>query len=183
MNRYPQLMPQILEYPGLDFIIGSIHNLGGMSDIGLQNYTDEEMCQRILGMYLDEYIEIAEMDMYDVIGHIGYPLRYMANAGIWTDFSRYYDKLRTLFRIVIEHGKGIELNTSGLRQNLGETMPSPEIIKLYKECGGEVITIGTDSHFPEHVDANLKDGYEILQNAGFKYVTVYSGRKPEFIKI
>ena len=62
-------------------------------------------------------------------------------------------------------------------------MPSPEIIKLYKECGGEVITIGTDSHFPEHVDANLKDGYEILQNAGFKYVTVYSGRKPEFIKI
>jgi histidinol-phosphatase (PHP family) len=34
---------------------------------------------------------------------------------------------------------------SGLRQQMAEPMPNFEILKLYKDLGGEIITIGSDA--------------------------------------
>ncbi|NLM50722.1 MAG: histidinol phosphate phosphatase, partial [Clostridiaceae bacterium] len=91
--------------------------------------------------------------------------------------------LDKVLKTAIEKGRGIELNLSGLRQGLGEPLPKIEVLKRYKELGGEIITLGSDAHYPGHVGANLEDGFEILKEAGFKYFTVYENRKPQFIKI
>ena len=51
--------------------------------------------------------------------------------------------------MIIENGKGIEVNTAGLKYGMSDPNPHHEIIKRYMELGGEIITIGSDGHCPK----------------------------------
>jgi histidinol-phosphatase (PHP family) len=62
-------------------------------------------------------------------------------------------------------------------------MPTPDLVKLYRECGGEIITLGSDSHIARDIGAGIKEGMEILEAAGFTHFTVYRRREPQFVKI
>jgi histidinol-phosphatase (PHP family) len=62
-------------------------------------------------------------------------------------------------------------------------MPSFDLLKLYKECGGEVITIGSDAHTSADIGAGIAEGQELLRAAGFMYFTVFRERKPSFIRL
>lgn len=50
---------------------------------------------------------------FDVVGHITYPLRYMANSGHRIDTKIFEEQISQLYKRIIERGKGIEINTSG----------------------------------------------------------------------
>ena len=62
---------------------------------------------------------------------------------------------------MIQDGKGIEINTSSHRYGLKDSTPSRDILKLYKELGGKIITIGSDSHKPEHLGAYIDEAKEL----------------------
>ncbi len=177
-----------IEQSGLDFIIGSIHNLRNMSDfytgtIGVNMFTSYEACLELLDKYLDEYIELTQLGSFDVLGHIGYPLRYMRTMGFDVSLEPFTEKLSALFRELMLKGKGIELNTSGLRKWLNEPLPSSFILRLYRELGGEIITLGSDAHRPEDAGADIRKCLMLLKELGYKYYCVYKQRKPEFIKL
>jgi histidinol-phosphatase (PHP family) len=170
--------------PRLDFIIGSLHNLEGFEDFYFLEYPDEESCRPLISRYFSEQYEMVEKADFDVLGHIGYPLRYIqGRAGISFDVSEFTEEIIELFRVLVREGKGIELNTSGLRQPYGKTMPTPDLVKLYRECGGEIITLGSDSHIARDIGAGIKEGMEILEAAGFTHFTVYRRREPQFVRI
>ena len=84
---------------------------------------------------------------------------------------------------MIRKNVGIELNTGGYHYGLGEPNPCVNIIRRYRELGGEIITVGADAHAPEHVGFAFEKVPQILKDAGFIYYTVFRKRKPEFIKI
>ena len=86
-------------------------------------------------------------------------------------------------KTLIEKGKGIEINTSGYRYGLGHTHPQFELVKRYKELGGEIITVGSDAHVPEDISKDFDKAYKMLEEAGFKYLTLFTDKKPEFVKI
>ena len=56
-----------------------------------------------------------------------------------------FEKVRSLIteilKTVIADGKGIEVNTSSHRYGLSDMTPSRDILKLYKELGGTILTI------------------------------------------
>lgn len=180
----PQRALEMAAAPGFDFIIGSVHILRDEGDFYVMNYQSMEQCYELMDKYLDQSMEIAKMDFFDVMGHIGYCYRYMAKSGFFPrlDLSRYGDKIRALLKLLIENGRGIELNTSGIRNGVG-AYPDDNILRLYKDLGGEIITVGSDAHFVADAGADVADGYEKLKSLGFDRVTLFSGRKPEFIKI
>lgn len=178
------LAKRYLSSPGLDFIIGSLHNLRGMEDFYLLEYPDMDTCRALMERYFAELREMIGYGGFDVLGHISYPLRYIrGRAGLEFDFSEYTSELSDIFRLLAASGLGIELNTSGLRQPVGQTMPAPDIVRLYRECGGEIITLGSDAHTAGDVGAGISEGIAVLKDAGFKYFTVYKGRKASFVKI
>ena len=186
-NHDPNKAAEIAK-SGLDFIIGSIHNLRNMPDfyvgtIGVPMYTSYETCLDLLDKYIDEYIELVNYGSFDVLGHIGYPLRYMRTTGFDITLEPFTDKLAVLFKALIEKGKGIELNTSGLRKWLNEPLPAPFILRLYKELGGEIITLGSDAHKPEEVGADIKKCLCLLKELGYKHYCVFNQREPNFIEI
>ena len=86
----------------------------------------------------------------------------------------------TYWDIWIEHGKGIELNTAGLKYGLPYAHPHRDVLKRYRELGGEILTIGSDAHKPEHVAYDFQKVPELLESCGFRYYTEFIGRKPVF---
>ena len=171
---------------GLDLVIGSLHHLRGVPDFYFLRYESEAHCEALNHRYLAELAETAKLDCFDVMGHIGYTSRYMEKQGFHEKLTaeKYGDELRTLLRLLIERGKGIECNASGYRD--GGTFPYPDadVLRLYRSLGGEIITVGSDAHSPEQVRAaKLKEVYALLQDCGFRAVCEFRERKPHFIDL
>ncbi|MCI8940173.1 MAG: histidinol-phosphatase HisJ family protein [Dorea sp.] len=169
-------------YP-MDFVIGSAHSVQG-HDAALKKIYQEHTDQEAYRIYFEEMLEdVQKIKAYDVLGHMDYMVRY-SNQGVRSYCcADYMDVIDEILKQVISDGKGIELNTSGLKYGVGFAHPHGGILKRYRELGGEIITVGADGHIPEHVAYDFHLADEILKENGFRFYTVYKERKPEFIKL
>lgn len=176
---YREFVPKY-EY---DFVIGSAHCVFGhdpASGIPFKDHTDEEVYRQILKEMI---YEAKTTDDFDVMGHLDYVVRYGKNGTKEFSYFKYKEEIDLLLKTLIEHGKGIELNTSGFKYGLGSAHPRQEILKRYRELGGEIITIGADAHKPEHIAYDFHKASEILTSCGFGYYAEFRHRNPEFCKI
>lgn len=170
----------------LDFIIGSHHQNRGENDFYYLKYDSMTKAEiyKLLDDYFEQMLEMCKWGKFDVLGHLTYPLRYICGEyGIDIDLSSYYEIIREIFKTIINNGKGIEINTSGLRQKYGKTFPDEKYVRLYKELGGEIITVGSDAHCVKDLGKGISEGIELAETAGFKYLACFEKHKPEFIKI
>ena len=180
----PQASPEeyqsFLSKYNMDFIIGSIHNLEDALDVGEYDFSQVDIC-KVYEKYLEYLMELATYYDFDVMGHITYPMRYVCEQlGIYPDMNHFKEPIEALYKILISKGKGIEVNTSGFFQRIGRPMPDLELVKLYKQCGGEIITIGCDGHRLKYIGCAVQEGLEVVKAAGFKTITTFEQRKPIF---
>ena len=169
--------------PEIDFVIGSLHKPRNWEDYYYVNFDNTDP-EDMLGTYCDELMEMAVAGYYDVIGHIFLQFRYMnAKTRARYDVSPYLGRVREILREVARAGKGIEINTSGLWQNIGNTLPSTEIVKIFREEGGEIVTTGSDAHRLERVGRELDGGVRCIAAAGFDKFAFYKKRTPHFHNI
>ena len=61
--------------------------------------------------------------------------------------------------------------------------PGLRLLKLYKELGGEILTIGSDAHRAADVGADWGEAADIAVQAGFRYLASFENRKPVFHKL
>ena len=172
----------IAKYP-FEFIIGSSHTTG-MKDHYLEEFFRGKDKKTAHTLYFREVLEnIRVFDCFNCYGHLDYISRY----GPYQDKSLMYDDYQEIIdkilRELIIRGKGVEINTSGFRYGIDSSYPSLEILKVYKRLGGEIITVGSDAHVPEHLGWEFKKVRDILLAAGFEHYTVFSDRQPEFVRI
>ncbi len=178
-----ELSEKILSDYDFDFVIGSLHNLKGEEDFYFLDYTRLD-CDELLRRYFSELLELARWDGFDVLGHITYPLRYICGKyGIEIDMKKYSDAVDEVFKTVINNGKGIEINSSGLFTEIKKTSPDLPLVKRYRELGGKIITVGSDAHTQDRVGAGIRDAIETARAAGFNEICYYEKRKPIFINI
>ena len=176
----PEDANRIINSHPFDFVLGSTHTLNNDLDL---YYVDYNKCDPYLvyDEYLDQLFKLIQFGNFDVMAHVNYAGRY-----IWRDTKKRFDcsvfeeKFREIFKKLALAGKGIEINTSGLFQGLDETIPSLWLLKVYKECGGEIVTVGSDAHYAEHVARGIRFSYEMMKIAGFKAVATFSQRKVGF---
>ena len=183
-NHDPATAVRAAAAPELDFVLGSLHNLKDVPDFYHIPYASEEECADYNRAYLRELAELARMDFYDVMAHIGYTARYMHRRGFRAEITAelYREELKEILQALIDGGRGLEVNVSGLRQ--GHTSyPNASVLALYRELGGELVTVGSDAHVPEDAGIGVKEGFELLSSLGFRYVARYTKRKPEFVRI
>lgn len=182
--QLPVEAAEAVELPELDFVIASVHNIPNVPDFYFYPFGCEEECEALNRRYLLELLRLAEFPDFDVMGHIGYTTRYMHQRGFdeCITVEKYGDELRALLARLIENGKGIECNTSGYR-DAGAPYPGEDILRLYRSLGGEIITVGSDAHNPSQVAFGIREGYELLKNCGFRYVSEFRERQCEFIPL
>ncbi len=170
----------------VDFVIGSMHQLPKTEDFAFIEY-DKMSGQDIYDLAEKYFLEINKLckwGKFDVLGHLTYILRYMkGSAGIDLDITPFDEIIAESFKALIEKGRGIEINTSGLRQKYGDVFPSFKYVKLFRELGGEVLSLGSDAHTVADLGKGIAEGAEIALEAGFKYLCYFKERKPNFVKI
>ena len=166
----PAAAEHICSQPLLDFVLGSVY---------YADYSTAAACREALDDYFASLALLAETDFYDVLAHIIYPLRYMKPADGPVTLEGYEDRLEALLRTAIGRGKGMEVNT-WCGRTLADWLP---MLKLYRSLGGEIVTVGSDAHAPGNVGKGVPQAFDLLREAGFRYVTVFRRRKPVFIPI
>ena len=171
------------EYP-YDFIILSSHTAGGMDPYRPEYWEKIDPIDGIK-MYFEEILQnLQNYSDFDVYGHLDYCVRYTKTTPEQRSLKHYKEIIREIFKIIVDEGKGIEVNSGGLRRKGFELFnPSTEILSFYKECGGKIITFGSDAHTPEDIACGIKDAYEILKGIGFEYIADFKERKLNFTKI
>jgi len=159
---------ELVETFGYEYVLGALHNLQDVPDFSFMKY--ESMPQGLLGELFDRALQetklLAGEPYLSALAHLTYPLRYMRLAGRKLDITRYYDKISEVYDVLIARGIPLEINTSGLRNALGMTLPEEELVRFWRECGGRLVVLGSDAHRAHDVGAGLEYAYEMTQRIG-----------------
>ncbi len=166
-----------------DFIIGSSHIVNGKDPYFPPYYEGRSEEEAYREYFLSVIDNVKKFSNYDVYGHLDYVVRYGPNKDKFYTYEQYRDLFEQILTLLIENGKGIEINTSSLRKGFRDANPCIDAIRRYRELGGEIITVGSDAHVPEDVAADFRRAAEILTDCGFQYYTVFQNRLPEFKRI
>jgi len=169
-------------YP-FDFVIGSEHTTNRQDPYYPDYYANRSEYEAYSEYFQDIADNIDAFSDFDSLGHLDYVVRYGPNRNLEYSYSKYSDYIDSILNKLISKNIALEVNTGGFKYNLGEPNPSVDIIRRYKEFGGELITIGSDAHDHSRIGADFDKVYSILSNLGYKYYTIYENRKPRQIKL
>lgn len=186
LGLQPNLSLKLMEYTNnypFDFIIGSIHLANNEDPYYPSFWKGYDRHERIRQYYEYMLASVKDFKDFDVCGHLDYLVRYAPIKSNKDIYLKHSDIIDVILKELIESGKGIEINTSGYRYGLGHPNPHEDTINRYKELGGEIITIGSDSHKPEHIASDFIQAKKVLIKSGFRYITIFDQRNPLFIPI
>lgn len=163
-----------------DFVILSCHQVNDK-----EFWTNEFQKGKSIDEYNAEYYEeiyrvMSRYSDYSILGHLDHIQRY--NETIYP-FEKSREIIVKILKKVIEDNKGIEVNTSSFRYGLKELTPERDILKLYHELGGKIITIGSDAHKAENVGEHIPYIQEELKKIGFIDICTFDKMKPIFHKL
>lgn len=186
LGMYPKvygLGKKIIRENNYDFVICSSHTANEI-DPYYPIYWEGKTVIEGATLYFEEILKnVSSFKDFDVYGHLDYCMRYVKSEPSDRELSNYKEIFEAIFKILIDDGKGIEINSNGLRSPMKDFNPGKEILSLYKEMGGEIITFGSDAHSPENIVYAKKEAEELLKYIGFKYHVNFKNRKPIFINL
>lgn len=181
MKHLGERLREYLDGRGFDFVIGSSHLIDGKDPYFPEYFAELGQKNGVL-RYFESIVEnIGAFSDFDVYGHLDYAVRYSPEKSYNpVDFREIIDEI---LRKIVSLGKGIEINTAGLRKGLSHANPHPFILKRYRELGGEIITVGSDAHNTADIAADFDLAESFLKDAGFEFYTVFRQRKPHFVRL
>lgn len=166
-----------------DFIIGSSH-VCNRKDPYYPSFYEGRSEEESYREYFSSIIEnIRKFSNFDVYAHLDYVVRYGPNKDNAYSYEKYKDLFDTILELLIEKGKGIEINTGGIKSGMKDFHPCRAVLKRYRELGGEIITVGSDAHDPSRIAEHFDRAAEVLKECGFRYYTVFEKRMPEYKKL
>jgi histidinol-phosphatase (PHP family) len=154
---------RLLREGGFERVLGSLHCL----PVGDQHSEMSDLYQTrpaadVVRDYLAEIPRmVAASEVFGVLAHIDYAIRYWptAKAGPFApqDFE---EELRHALRALADGGRVLEFNTRGPRL--------PEIVRWWREEGGEAVTFGSDAHTPDGIALDFRDAVALVEAQGFR---------------
>lgn len=165
-----------------DFIIASLHAVERHDLYHRTFFKHYDAVQAVRKYYTDLLTCIETFDDFSVIGHLDLYLRYKPELA-QVKLDAYKDLIIQIYKRLIESGKGLEINAGGFRYDLGHFNPHDDLLKLYREMNGEILTYGSDAHSTDFIGKHYEDAINRLKNIGFNYLTTFRNLKPIFHKI
>ena len=179
--NHQEIQQDVAAYP-YDFVLGSVHFIDD-EDPYLPPYWVDRDPLESERQYFEEMLTCVELhDHFDVLGHLTYISKCKAHpCPRIIPLATYRDCIAQIMTVLISKGKGIEVNTSGM-DRCGDYLPGMEYLKLFKDLGGEIVTVGSDAHAPDRVGQYTSQACEILKDI-FGHVCTFEGRTPVFHKL
>ena len=176
-----EIQADLQAYP-YDFVLGSIHFIDDQ-DIYFPEFwagRDFIATERI---YFEEMLRCVQLhDDFDVLGHLTYISKCKGHPSPRIiPLEDHKEVVAEIMKTLIAKGKGMEINTSGV-DRCGDYLPGIPYLKLYKDLGGQIITVGSDAHTADRVGQYTADAIAIAKEI-FGQVCTYQGRQPIFHKL
>ncbi len=159
---------------GFEFIIGSLHNLENYPNYAFINFErintssmSNSIISHIMRRTIEETEKVVDFGGFSTLGHITFFERYLRIGGIDFDIKPYLNDFERILKKLISKGIALEINTKGLRLE-NAAAPKYEIESLYRELGGELITLGSDAHMADQVGSEIENTAAALRSLGFK---------------
>ena len=169
---------KVLDENSFDQIIASVHYIE-KTDPYYGGYYDGKDWKQAYGTYLETiYREMKWLEDFDIMGHYDYIVRYASypvTSIRYRDFSDIFDEM---FRYLIQEGKALEINTKSYEGHRGRMVElDNDVLLRYREMGGEILSLGSDSHEPSRVGAGFVRHAEFLKAMGFRWTAHYESRR------
>ncbi|HHY51646.1 MAG TPA: histidinol-phosphatase HisJ family protein [Clostridiales bacterium] len=176
---------KLLKTYSFDFVLGAIHHTKEGNEYCVAPYDTNtpEQNKALLDGYFETMMEMVEWGGFDSLAHLNYPWRSASRLNVTLDMEPHKEQIDVILKGLVEKGKALEVNTSGLRSPLGEMLPSLWILRRFRELGGEYITIGSDAHVIDHVGYGIPEAMDLLRHIGFEYFAFYRARQPIMLRI
>lgn len=174
-----------LEKYSFDEIIASVHYLDD-TDPFWGGYYEGKTWRYAYGHYLETlYDEMVWLgDRFDIMGHYDYVTRYAPYPECSILYKDFPDILDSMLRYLAENGKALEINTKTYQDFKGRTpVLDKNILMRYRELGGEIISLGSDSHDADRVGFNFERTAALVSRCGFRYLAHFDKRKPVMLPI
>jgi len=180
----PKLL-EILQDVDLDFLIGAIHCLDHIcidSSKECGSYFNRHDVHQLIEEYFTSVACLVETELFDSLAHIDVYKKYGRNHYGPDVYDLPKDFIRSVFHLIKDHNTALEINTAGMRF-MNEFYPAPALMKMAREAGIELITIGSDCHRPEDLGKDLARGREYMKTHGFGAVCTFDQRRRRLRKI
>lgn len=173
-----------------DYVVASVHLVDyadGWTMVSepraISGYFVDHTQEEAYRPYFEELLRAVESGLGDVLGHLDLIKRY--GAAHYGPFApvRFEDEIRAVLRATVQAGMGLEINTSGWRQAPAEPYPGLEILRWYREMGGELLTMGSDAHHVEDLGAGVPEALALARAAGFRAVAAFEAGRPHWIDL
>ena len=174
-GRYADLMLGYRRRHGFDYVVGSVHHVGGISidESPDLHRAAVEACgglEPFFERYYGLVREMIEALRPEIVAHLDLPkLHAPAAADLGTERIR-----RAAERAIgaaRECGCVLDLNTAGWRKRLGEPYPAPWLVRMAAEQGVG-FCFGDDSHGHAQVGSGIERAREYLLENGVETVTI-----------
>lgn len=169
---------RMLSENSFDQVIASVHYLDGIDPFYGGYYEDKDW-KTAYGHYLETiYNEMTWLGDFDIMGHFDYVVRYAPYPESCLRYRDFSDILDEMFRFLIHEGKALEINTKSYQDYKGRPVSLDHgILERYRELGGEIVSLGSDSHDPFRVGHDFARFAELLKSLGFRWTAHYEKRK------
>lgn len=168
----------VLGNNSFDQVLASVHYIE-QTDPYYGGYYEGKEWKEAYGKYLETiYREMIWLGDFDIMGHYDYIVRYAPYPQTcirYRDFSDIFDEM---FRYLINEGKALEINTKSYEGHRGRVVElDRDVLLRYREMGGEIISLGSDSHEPSRVGAGFLHHADLLRFLGFRWTAHYESRR------
>ncbi len=165
-----------------DFILGSVHFIDDV-DPWYPEFWKTRSTFQAEREYLLELLKCVQVhEDFDVLGHLTYISKGRANPNPRPlPLAEHREVVEEIMKTLIVKGKGMECNTSGV-DRIGVFLPDREYFELFRQLGGEIVTVGSDAHNPQRVGQYNAQAMALLKEI-FGHVCTFADRKPIFHKL
>ena len=163
----------------LDFVLLSIHQVDDL-EFWTQDFQRGRAQEEYNRRYYEELLSVVQRyKHYNVLAHLDHIARYDEQGPY--PFENIRDIAAEILRTAIRDGKGIEMNTSSWHYGQPDTCPARDILRLYRDLGGRILTIGSDAHTPRYLADHMEDARAILRDElGFREFCTFRRGEPVF---
>lgn len=153
----------LLASAAFDRRLASIHSTEvagvGWSDVSVAMAVGD--AHAVVRTYLRDVAALAEgFDGFTVLAHVDYPVRHWPAVLPPYDPAVFEDEHRDALRALVRGGKVLEVNT--------RVPLHPEVLRWWREEGGDAITFASDAHRPDDLAAGFAEAAAIARAAGFR---------------
>lgn len=177
MHTLPSFQKLFDTYP-MDFVLLSVHQVDDQefwTGEFQRGRTETECYDRY---YQEMYQLVTHYHDYSCLAHMDLIRRYLDKDEDQTAYA--FSQIARILQVIIADGKGIEVNTSSYRYGINGLTPSLGILELYRDLGGTIITLGSDSHKKEHLGAHIAETMKYLKTLGYSSYCTFDQMRPIF---